>query len=179
MNTVKDDYALIQECLSGSPRAFEEIVSRYYTTVFNVASRILNNQEDASDVTQSVFLNVYEHLGDFSPRHRFFSWIYRITVNASLNALRTRRPCESPEELVTDTKNPEEILHDAQTSEIIGRALGEIKIEYRVVIILNHFQELNYHEMAYVLDVPEKTVKSRLFTARRLLRDILVRENNL
>ncbi len=174
----RDDRILVRESLQGDRNAFEAIINRYEKMVYNVAFRILNNADDAADVTQSVFLNIYEHLNDYKPRFKFFSWIYRIAVNVSLNFQKQRKEGESVEEISSDGKQPDEILADEERGEIIQQALMRIGLDYRVVIILSYFQDLSYAEIAYVLDLPEKTVKSRLFTARKLLRDILLPEMN-
>jgi RNA polymerase sigma-70 factor (ECF subfamily) len=173
----EDDQTLVHQCLKGNRGAFETIVEKYHKTVFNIAFRILNDGEDAADVTQSVFLRAYEHLSGFSPRYKFFSWLYKIAVNVSLNALKQRRDLPSlNEEMVSGGKSPEDVYNDSELREKIQEALMKLGIDYRVVVVLSYFQDLSYNEIAYVLEIPEKTVKSRLFTARRMLRDILMRE---
>jgi len=172
-----DDNILVQRCLQGDKKAFEEIVDRYQKTVFNAAFRILNDYEDAADVAQSVFIRVYENLEKFSARYKFFSWLYKITVNESLNFLKQRKEIGGiAAEEVADTKTPEDLYKDVELSESIQQALMQIGLDYRLVIVLRYFQDLSYNEISYVLDTPEKTVKSRLFTARNLLKNIMSEE---
>ena len=83
-----DDVALVERCRNGDRAAFAELVIRYQRPVYNAAFWILRKPEDANDVAQTVFLKVVEQLDDYDPRYRFFSWIYRIAVNESLNLLR-------------------------------------------------------------------------------------------
>lgn len=167
--------ALVRRCRGGDQRAFAELVGRYEKPVYNAAIRMLRNPEDARDVTQTVFLKAYEHLGDYDPKYRFYSWIYRIALNESINALhrRTRFEPISGEE-VDGEAGPEETLDRQQVGRGIEGALMTLKFEYRSVIVLKHLLDCSYGEMSEMLGLPEKTVKSRLFTARQLLRDALL-----
>ena len=173
----EDDHILVRQCLQGNQKAFEEIVERYHKIIFNVGLRVLNNAEDAADVTQTAFLKTYENLHRFNEKYKFFSWLYKIAVNESVNVLRQRKQTQGVDSGIVSTgKNPEETYKDVELSEKIQNALMKIELDYRVVIVLSHYQELSYDEISYVLDLPGKTVKSRLFTARKLLRDILRKE---
>jgi RNA polymerase sigma-70 factor (ECF subfamily) len=137
----------------------------------------LNDYEDAADVAQSVFIRVYENLEKFSARYKFFSWLYKITINESLNFLKQRKEIGGiAAEEVADAKTPEDLYKDVELSESIQQALMQIGLDYRLVIVLRYFQDLSYNEISYVLDTPEKTIKSRLFTARNLLKNIMSEE---
>lgn len=172
---IEEDQALVRRCLEGDRGAFEQLVDKYHKTVFNVAFRMLNDTDDAADVTQSVFLKAFENLATFNARFKFFSWLYKIAVNESLNYLSRRRPHDQIDEgLPAVDKSPDERYGDLERSERIQEAMMEMGLDYRVVIVLNHFQDLSYREIAYVLDIPEKRVKSRLFSARQLLKDKLL-----
>lgn len=168
------DGLLVERCRNGDRRAFEALVGRYQKPVFNAALRMLRNPEDARDVAQTVFLKVYEHLGDFDPSHKFYSWIYRIALNESINVLDRRRRLEpiSGDE-VDERLGAEDELASEQSAQRVQRALMTIKPDYRAVVVLKHFLELSYEDIGLVLELPEKTVKSRLFTARQLLKDAL------
>lgn len=168
------DAALVRECLAGNGRAFEELLTRYERPVYNAALRILNNREDAKDVTQAVFLSAYEHLGRFDANQRFFSWIYRIAVNQTLDAAAARKPVEPlPDSVVESGSGPYETATEAQLDAGVQRALAALKLEYRTVIVLKHIQGCSYEEIGMILQCPVKTVKSRLHTAREALRDVL------
>src|SRR5215472_2674158 len=88
----EDDSALVLRCREGDRDAFERLVIRYQKPVFHVALRLLRTRQDALDVAQTTFLKAFEHLGDYDPAFRFYSWIYRIAINESLNALALRKP---------------------------------------------------------------------------------------
>ena len=170
-----DDTKLIEQCIEGDRQAFETLLIKYEKPVFNAAYRMLNNREDASDVTQTVFLKVYENFDSFDPSRRFFSWVYRITLNESINWLSKQNRLEPLQIDTADNgKSPEQEVLSAQLSAEIQAALMTIRTDYRTVIILKHFLGCSYMEISEVLEIPEKTVKSRLYSARQLLKDALM-----
>jgi RNA polymerase sigma-70 factor (ECF subfamily) len=169
-----DDTKLIERCIKGDRRAFEDLLIQYEKPVFNAALRMLNNRDDASDVTQTVFLKVYENLDSYDSSRRFFSWIYRITLNESINWLSKQNRMEPIQHESADSgKNPEQEVDSAQVAESVQAALMTIGTDYRTVIVLKHFLGCSYAEISDVLDIPEKKVKSRLYTARQLLKEAL------
>ena len=171
-----DDTDLIDQCMSGDRHAFEVLLVRYQKTVFNAAYRMLNSSEDARDVTQTVFLKAFENLGSYNPKYKFFSWIYRIALNESINCLNKQNRLDVlDQEPASQTGGPEEQTGNEQLSEGIQAALMTLKPEYRTVIILKHFLDCSYLEISQVLDIPEKKVKSRLYSGRQLLKDALTR----
>lgn len=168
------DGMLVRRCRAGDRLAFATLVGRYEKPVFNAALRMLRNPEDARDVTQTVFLKVYEHLDDYDPTHKLYSWIYRIALNESINVLNRRMPSEPvPEDEADGRRGADDEVASEQRGRQVQRALMCIKAEYRAVVVLKHFLELSYEEIGQVLELPEKTVKSRLFTARQLLKEAL------
>jgi RNA polymerase sigma-70 factor, ECF subfamily len=138
---------------------------------------MLRSSEDAKDITQTVFLKVAERLDEYDPKFKFFSWIYRIAVNESLNLLRRSGREEALDDDVElpgrDDDNPEQHAHNAQVARRIQGALMGMSTNDRMVLTLRHFSECSYQEIAEILDLDEKTVKSRLFEARQRLRDLL------
>ncbi len=175
--TERDDAALIGECLSGVLKSFEIIVERYQKQIYNLALRMVHNHDDAEDISQSVFVKAYENLASFNPRFKFFSWIYRMAINESINFVKQRKIGEElPPNVLSIERTPEDNYSELVLREQLLEALMKLDIDYRAVIILRHFEGFSYGEISYILDVPEKTVKSRLFTARQSLRDILINE---
>lgn len=171
-----NDTTLIEQCIKGDRKAFESLLEQYQKPVYNAAFRMLHNPEDARDVTQTVFLKVYENLGSFDTSRRFFSWIYRITLNESINWLEKAgrlKPLEH--EAADETGGPERQASNAELGKGIEAALMTITPDYRAVIVLKHLMGCSYVEISEILEIPEKKVKSRLFTARQLLKDELTR----
>jgi RNA polymerase sigma-70 factor (ECF subfamily) len=169
-----DDTQLIERCRSGDREAFEALLAEYEKPVFNAAYRMLNSRDDAQDITQTVFLKVFENIDQFDPSRRFFSWIYRITLNESINWLGKRNRLEPlTHEAAFEGKGPEQEVESASVSSNVQAALMTIKSEYRSVVVLKHFLGCSYVEISQVLDIPEKKVKSRLYTARQQLKEAL------
>ena len=168
--TEESDETLVRRCRAGDRRAFEALVVRYQRQVFNVAVRMLRHPEDARDVVQITFLKAFEHLDRFNPDLRFFSWLYRIAVNESIDAVKRTRPTEELSGSEPDhAAGPEESLGREQFDRALQQAILGLGIDHRAVIVLRHSVGLSYEEMADVLDLPAKTVKSRLFSARQQL----------
>ncbi len=175
-----DDATLVRRCRDGDRAAFERLVVRYQKPVFNAALRLLRDPEDARDAAQTTFLKVFEHIADYNPSFKFYSWIYRIAINESLNALGSRKSCERFNDQEADAApGPDRQLEGQQTGRAIEEALMRIKPELRTVIVLRHFMHLSYQDMGDILLLPEKTVKSRLHTARQLLRDHLLQQGTI
>jgi RNA polymerase sigma-70 factor, ECF subfamily len=167
--------ALVRRCLGGDRSAFDELVRRYERPVYNAAVRILHDADEAHDVAQTAFLKAYEHLGSFDTAARFYSWLYRIAINEALNAQERRRPSEqSPDETADGAPGPEAEAAGEDTRREIEAALMSLTPELRAVVVLRHTLQLSYEDMAETLHIPGKTVKSRLYSARQLLRERLL-----
>ena len=176
----EDDPTLVQRCRDGERDAFERLVIRYQKPVFNVALRMLRNRQDAMDVAQTTFLKAFEHLGDYDPAFRFYSWLYRIAINESLNALALRKPRGELDANVADeSPGPDRAAEGSQALQALEDALMQISPELRAVLLLRHVAQLSYEDMAQALGLPEKTVKSRLHTARERLRDHLMQDGSM
>lgn len=169
-----DEDGLIGRCLAGDSSAFEPLVERYHGPLFRVAARLLGDREEAKDVTQTAFLKAYTGLATYDRERRFFSWIYRILVNECLNALRARRPMQGLDASMAGPESAADPIDTAETRRRVRKALLQLSDAQRDVILLRHFAEMRYDQMAAALGVPEKTVKSRLFSARQRLCELLV-----
>lgn len=169
------DRALMERCQRGDRRALEELLHTYQRPVYNAAYRMLGNPDDAADVTQLAFLKAFENLDRYDPKYKFFSWIYRIAINESINQLK-RRKAEQPLDgmEVSSSRGPEEIAEAGKLSRGIQDGLMALQEDYRFVIVLRHFSDFSYRQISQILQIPEKTVKSRLYTARQLMKEQLI-----
>jgi len=168
-----DDVVLVERCLRGDMDAFRPLVERYQRVLFSVAVRMLGDEDEATDAAQNAFVRGYQKLGTYDRNHKFFSWLYRILVNECLNVRRARR-IQVP--LGVSLAAPDDTHRAAERAEIraaVQSALLRLPVANREVVVLRHFTGLSYHEIAETLDVPEKTIKSRLYEARQQLGDIL------
>ena len=171
-----EDVALVERCRRGDAEAFASLVVRYRKPVWNAAFFLLRNADDASDVAQTVFLKVVESLDGYDPRYRFFSWIYRIAVNESLNVLRRNGHEEALDEeadFPDAAEDPEGRFAAAQRSERLRSALLGMTPNDRAVLMLRHYGELSYEAIGETLGIDAKTVKSRLYDARHRLSGLL------
>lgn len=171
MTQERPDEELVRATLAGEREAFDVLVERYQGKIYNVALRVTGQREDALDATQNAFLNAYDHLNRFDSKFRFFSWIYRIGLNEALRIVRDRREASLPDaELPSGKAGPESKVRGHETGMAIRAALMSLSPDLRAVVVLRHFHGLSYAEMAEIVGAPVKTVKSRLFSARRELR---------
>jgi RNA polymerase sigma-70 factor (ECF subfamily) len=175
-----DDALLVAQCLEGDTSTFEQFVERYQRPIFNIALRMVHDYEDARDITQTVFVKAWEKLETYNPKYKFFSWLYRISVNESINLIKKRRGfLLAARQLLFDSPGPGQAAHhDEGRSAQLRNALMKLKPEHRAVVVLKHLSDRSYRELSEILEIPEKTVKSRLFEARRILREILSDEFN-
>ena len=175
-----NDHELVNHCLDGDMKAFEELVNRYQRPLFNAALRMVHNMEDAEDITQSVFVKAYEKLDTYNPQYKFFSWVYRMTINESINFInREKRKTALTKDTPASDKGPEEEYYDMETEQGLYAAMEKLTPEYQAVIVLRHFHSFSYQEISDVVGVSEKTVKSRIYSARQVLREILLKKGHV
>ncbi len=169
---------LVERLRRGDGGAFRQLVLKYQRPLYNAAYRVLGREEDARDITQVVFLRIAERLDGYDARYKFFSWMYRIALNESLNLLRRagrEEPLEDDADEMAGAEgaDPESQLAAAQVSQQVQRALMQMRFTDRAVLTLRHFSECSYEEIAEILELKVETVKSRLFEARGRLRQLL------
>jgi RNA polymerase sigma-70 factor (ECF subfamily) len=178
---------LIEKTLAGDETAFGQLVKTYQGTVFNIAYRMLGDREEARDLAQEAFWRAHCGLPSFDLDRPLAPWLYRIVTNLSLNQIRrkapptisldTPRPCQPPDaeppQVPDPAAGPSDQLLQAEAQNQIRDAILALPPMDRAVIELRHYQALSYEEIAVVLDTSLSSVKSRLFRARRKLRDML------
>lgn len=165
-----DEKRLIRLALEGDSEAFGALIDLYQEPIFNSALRFAGDYDDAADITQTVFLRAYEKLGTYKPQYRFFSWIYKIMINESLNHLDRQKAFEPlSATMVSGITLPDQACYESELQETIDRALMELPFHARTVIVLRHFMSFSYAEISETIGIPIKTVKSRLFDARQKL----------
>ncbi|HNB53384.1 MAG TPA: sigma-70 family RNA polymerase sigma factor [Anaerolineales bacterium] len=171
------DRELVLHIRRGETDTYGELVHRYQLSVFNVCFRLLGERRDAEDMTQEAFIRAYERLGMFDAERPFGPWIRRVAANLCLNRLNLKAMShvELDEEFEEPAPHPgpEALLIAKQQAATVRAALLALPAHYRAVIELRHFQELEYDEMAKMLQLPMNTVKSHLFRARKMLAERL------
>jgi RNA polymerase sigma-70 factor (ECF subfamily) len=176
------DGELIARVQEGETRWFAELVSRYQDPVYAMALRFVRSVGDAEDIAQEAFLRAYRALEGFKGDAKFSTWLYRITWNLCADWLRrNRRPGRMPvaiddlPDVADDRVDVEERLLAEEEKRKVREALDRLDEKYRCVLILFYHQKMSYDQIAAVLEVPMKTVETRLYRARKLLRERLRR----
>jgi len=173
------DVDLIREVLAGRVERFEILIRRYRRLVATAALRMGIPREEIEDVSSEVFYKVYRSLGRYRPEHALSTWLYRITVNAALDHRRSTRHESRMEELsptLSDGRpSLDEAASDRERARLLQEALRRIPGHYRAPLVLAHIEGLPLEEIARALELPEGTIKSRLFRARAMLKEIIRR----
>ena len=180
--TNEQEKDLVVRCQDGDKRAMEALILHYQQWVYNIAYGMLGTREDASDMSQEVFLWLWEHIGQFRFRSRFSTWLYRIVTNRCINVKdqKKRRQTDAMEIddsqpwVPVDTETPEKSVLRLEQREILQKALAELKDDYRQVLVLREMQDLSYEELAEVIGCSVGRVKSKLHEARKALRELVL-----
>ncbi|HEY1352484.1 MAG TPA: sigma-70 family RNA polymerase sigma factor [Ktedonobacteraceae bacterium] len=175
----QDDALLVIACKNGDQDAFSLLVQRYQRRVFNLVFRMLQNYDEACEITQETFLAAWQGLPAFRGEARFTTWLYRIAYNCSLKQLEARKRDQvlqaalQSEQALEDENHHSHRLRQLDNQELVQEQLSQLPPKYRAVLILRHLQDMTYEEMAEVLTVPIGTIKTHLFRARNLLKERL------
>lgn len=172
------ELSLIQSAASGNLSAFSELVRLYRFRVLRTATGIVGSTEEAEDVAQQVFIRVWNHLTDYDPAGTFASWLYRITVNLSIDALRKHRhEAPLPDDLPgASHMDPEDQVLRRDERQRVRAAIARLPDKARAALVLREYEQLSYKEIAETLKIPIGTVMSRLNYARRMLGELLEKE---
>jgi RNA polymerase sigma-70 factor, ECF subfamily len=181
-----EERAWVAASLDGDNEAFGKLVERYQRRVYALAFGILRNREDAWDVAQEAFVKAYKNLSTFEGNSAFYTWLYRITYNLSLDHVRAKHRrdvhAEGERRLRSDginseddpkVEHPSEAVDRKELAEVVQRAMTQLSEKHRAIIVLREIEGLSYEEMAEVLKISKGTVMSRLFHARKNLQALL------
>ena len=183
LNPEADEISIIKQVLGGDADAFEHIVKKYEKKVYNLALRYLKNRDDALDLSQEVFIQVYNNLAQFRGDSQFSTWIYRVTYNKCVDMLRKTQKLRRNVVMSTDDENffetrdcrasIEEDYEGRETLVTVMKIIDTLPSEQRDVVILRYIKDLSYSQIADVLEIAEGTVKSRLNRARLKIKEQL------
>ena len=168
-----EDADLIPKAQRGDVEAFNLLVSRWEKRVFNYLLRILQNREDALDLSQDVFLKAYQNLRKLEDPERFAAWLFRIAHNEAFSLFRERKPAGEPE---GEQHSGQSVslggagVFPIELAIAVSSALGRLTSDQRETVVLKVYQGFKFEEMAEILSCPVSTVKSRLYTALDLLK---------
>ncbi len=174
-----DDRELVQTIRQGDDRAFEQLVRRKTSKVYAVCYRIIGNAEDAKDISQLVFLKLWENLEKYDPQYAFDTWLYRMVTNVAIDFMRNK---QSRENAVNSNLRLVKTSSDAEQSLIVQRKEVEAVFEdvsvvlspkQKTIFVMNQMEDLPSAEIAKILGCRESTVRNHLFNARKLMQQQL------
>nr|BBH94203.1 RNA polymerase sigma factor [Thermogemmatispora argillosa] len=176
----QDDAQLVRASQHGDREAFALLVQRYQRRIFNMILRMLQDYEEACEITQEAFLAAWQSLPTFRGEARFPTWLYRIAYNCCLRQLEQRKRDKALQSAMQEKqlldeagdqrRQAESTLEAHARQALVREQLEALPTKYRIVLILRHLQEMTYEEMAEILMMPIGTIKTHLFRARNLLK---------
>lgn len=167
---------IVERCLQGDRKAYEEIYALYSRAMFNVALRLVKDRDEAEDVLQDAFISAFAHLASFQGSASFGAWLKRIVINKSINAIKKRRPEPLPDTYEAgDDSSAEWMYEDGMLSvKRVKKAIMELPEGYRTVLSLYLLEGYDHQEIAEILDVSVGTSKSQYNRAKKRLRETLM-----
>jgi RNA polymerase sigma-70 factor (ECF subfamily) len=177
-----DDRQTIQAVLSGDADRFGLLVLKYQDRLFNGVIRMLGSASDAEDVVQDSFLQAFRKLSTFRETSSFYTWIYRIAINAAINLRRRDRRSRTQSDFNTlserliadDQPGPTRRIEQSEEVQALQDGLNQLSDEHRNILVLREIEGMSYEDISQILDMPIGTVRSRLHRARLQLRDCLI-----
>jgi RNA polymerase sigma-70 factor (ECF subfamily) len=170
------DLELTRRSQAGDTEAFGELVSKYSTKIFTMVYCIVGNENDAWDLAQEGFLKAWRSIHRFEARSSFYTWLYSITMNLTIESLRRkgrRQEVELDDAMPSFLPGPRVNCERAEIREQVNAALAQLSPEHRAVVVLKELEDMQYREIAELLSVSMGTVMSRLFYGRKRLQSIL------
>jgi RNA polymerase sigma-70 factor (ECF subfamily) len=177
----ESELRLIQRALNRDMEAWAEIMNNYKRAVFGVSLGILKNVADAEDTTQEAFIRAYEKLHTYNMQKKFSTWLFTVAANLCKNKLRRAKfsTALKSESMLVDERDPAMIAAQDEMQQKVRKALDNLRYDYRAPMVLRFYADLDYKEIAEVLDVPEGTIKTRLHRGKQELRRLLEQEGGL
>ncbi|HYE12335.1 MAG TPA: sigma-70 family RNA polymerase sigma factor [Patescibacteria group bacterium] len=181
------DEDIIRLILKGNSDLYAELIDRYSGKVYSTAYSYTQNQEEARDLVQEILIKAYNSLQGFKAEAKFSTWLYRIAVNSCIDWSRKRKSkvimtalsfedTNIFDNITSDTEGPEEIVLQQEHKEAVRNAVSSLPEIYKTVLILYYFEELQVQEICNILDSPRKTIETRLYRAKKVLKSMLTQE---
>jgi RNA polymerase sigma factor (sigma-70 family) len=182
-----EDYDLVLTAIDGNQKAYDELLERYRPAVYSTILKMVNNREDADDLTIEAFGKAFHKLPSYAPRYAFSTWLFKIAINNCIDHIRKKRiqALSIDDTLGSDSDSdyktilrgnildPEEKFIRDQRIQLIRKTLAKLSPKYRTMIELRYFEEFSYEEIAVELSIPLGTVKAQLFRAKELMFEYL------
>ena len=183
----REDYKLVQRAIGGDQKAYASLMERYRDSIYFLLLKMVNNKDDADDLTIEAFGKAFKNLEQYTPNFAFSTWLFKIASNNCIDFIRRKKKrtlsidrrhenddgMETTIHLKSDMLDPEENFVKKQKIMLLHEIVKKLKPRYRELVELRYFKELSYEEIAQKLDIPLGTVKAQLFRAREFLQGIL------
>jgi RNA polymerase sigma-70 factor (ECF subfamily) len=173
LTSAEQDRLLVQSALAGDQTAFTELVTRYQSAVYNMASRMLGDPTDAEDAAQEVFVRAWNQLHTFQLDRRFSTWLLSIASHHCIDVLRRRKPTAPLDGVAlyvqSDEPEPDEIVLRGEQREMVQSLINALPEKYKAVTLLRYYGDMSYDEIAQATGLTESAVKTQLHRARRML----------
>jgi RNA polymerase sigma factor (sigma-70 family) len=178
------DYVLVEKAKAGDQRAYSELMGRYKDSIYFMLLKMVNNKDDAEDMTIEAFGKAFRNLEQYTPNYAFSTWLFKIATNNCIDFIRRKREnnvsIDSAENddkqsisVKSNTLDPEEDMINQQKISMMRSVIQKLKPGYQDLIEMRYFKELSYEEIAEELNLPLGTVKAQLYRAREILYDLL------
>lgn len=182
------DYDLVLAAIDGNQQAYAQLMDRYRNSIFHMMLKMVNNREDADDLTIEAFGKAFNKLHSYAPNYAFSTWLFKIAINNCIDHIRKKRikflsiddPIEHNSEndysnnIRSGALNPEQSMVRDQRLHLMRNVLTKLSDKYRLMIEMRYFEELSYDEIATELEIPLGTVKAQLFRAKEILHNLLL-----
>lgn len=174
-----DDRALIEKILVGDSGAFAEFIAQYQRLVSHIVFRMIDNTTDREDICQDVFIGLFRGLKDFRFESKVSTWVGRVAYYRCINHLeKMKTPLFGDlgdedwnlDDVAGSAPRPDDVAESRDVSARVREEIGKLPEQFRVILTLYHLDQMSYHEIAEIMKLPEGTVKSHLFRARKLLK---------
>ncbi len=187
----QQDLMLVERATNGDQKAYADLLGRYRDAIYFMLLKMVNNPDDADDLTIEAFGKAFKNLHQYTPNYAFSTWLFKIATNNCIDHIRKRRGGQTisidqakeghdevPIHIQTNDPDPEESMISDQKVRLMREVVSKLKPRYRKLIEMRYFDELSYEEIAEELELPIGTVKAQLFRARELLYNILKSSGN-
>jgi RNA polymerase sigma factor (sigma-70 family) len=177
-----DDFKLVQSAIDGNEKAYSTLLSRYRNSVFHAMYKMVNNRDDADDLTIEAFGKAFRKLPTYAPNYAFSTWLFKIAINNCIDHIRKKRLLTlSMDDTIMDSDreyshnirdyqpDPEQMMMHEQKLNHVRYLVDKMNVKYRTMIELRYYEELSYEEIAQELGLPLGTVKAQLFRAKEIL----------
>lgn len=183
----QEDYDQVLKAIEGNQQAYAALMDRYRSSIFHMMLKMVNNRDDAEDLTLEAFGKAFRKLESYEPRYAFSTWLFKIAINNCIDSIRKKKlhllsiddtmddegTTNFTQVIASNTLDPEETFIRGQKVKLMRRVLSKLNHKYRLMIELRFFEEMSYEEISKELDIPLGTVKAQLFRAKEILYSLL------